>query len=61
MSLNQKFILTTDSLTATLLSKSGFQKIQEINGKYLFMNNKKLVFDQNLDKAKIHYTSILCV
>lgn len=59
--MKQNFIRTTDGETAEQLVKLGFQKIDESNGIYVFLNCGKKQFEENLDKSKIQYTNILCV
>ena len=59
--MKQNFIRTTDSETAEQLIKLGFQKIDESNGIYVFLNCGKKQFEENLDKTKIQYTNMLCI
>lgn len=60
--MKQNFIRTTDSSTATTLLKLGFQKVDELNGIYTFLNTDKLQFSENdIDKTKIQYTNMLCI
>lgn len=56
------FIKTTDTSTASILFKLGFQKVDESNGIYTFLNTEKLQFsDDDIDKSKIQYTNILAI
>lgn len=59
--MKQNFIRTTDGKTAEQLVKLGFQKIDESNGIYVFLNCGKKQFEENLDKSKIQYTNMLCI
>lgn len=59
--MKQNFIRTTDKSTATVLSKNGFQKVDESNGIYTFLNTNKLQFSKDIDKSKIQYSNMLCV
>ena len=55
-----KFIRTTDVSTASLLSKAGYQQIQNSNGIYVFLNTDKMQFsNDDIDKAKIQYSNML--
>lgn len=55
----EKFIRTKDYNTSLLLLKLGFEKINESNGLYTFMNSSKLCFSNDVDTSKIQYTNIL--
>ena len=55
----QKFIQTQDVSTANLLSKAGYQQIQNSNGIYVFLNTDKIQFSNDVDKKKIQYTNML--
>lgn len=55
------FIITTDDVTAHLMIKAGFQKVQESNGIYTFINSDKIQFSNDIDKTKIKYSNILCI
>lgn len=59
--MKQNFIRTKDSATATLLANLGFQKVDETNGVYTFLNCDKLQFSEDIDKTKIQYTNMLCI
>ena len=59
--MKQNFIRTTDASTATTLLRLGFQKVDESNGIYVFLNCGKKQFEENLDKSKIQYTNMLCI
>lgn len=60
--MKQNFIRTTDSSTSATLLKLGFQKVDESNGVYTFLNTEKLQFsDDDIDKSKIQYTNMLCI
>lgn len=59
--MKQNFIRTTDASTATTLLRLGFQKVDESNGIYVFLNCSKKQFEENLDKSKIQYTNMLCI
>ena len=53
------FIRTTDKPTALLLEKLGFQKVDNSNQIYTFLNTAKLQFSNDIDKKKIQYSNIL--
>lgn len=59
--MKNNFIRTTDEDTAMQLSKFGFQKINDSSGEYIFINNRKLQFSDEIDISKITYTNILCI
>ena len=59
--MKQNFITTKDAPTATLLLKQGYQKVQDSNGIYVFLNTDKINFSENIDKSKIQYSNMLCV
>lgn len=60
--MKQNFIRTTDASTSATLLKLGFQKVDESNGIYIFLNTDKLQFsDDDIDKTKIQYTNMLCI
>ena len=54
--MKQNFIRTSDSETASKMTNLGFQKIDEQNGIYTFLNTDKLMFS---DKSKIQYSNML--
>lgn len=58
---NKHFIQTQDEKTAHTLENLGFRKVSENNSIYVFMNSDKLMFSNDIDKAKIRYTDILCI
>ena len=57
--MKKKFITTQDILTATLLSKQGYQQVQNSNGIYVFLNTDTLRFSENIDINKLKYTNML--
>lgn len=59
--MKQNFIRTTDASTATTLLRLGFQKVDESNGIYTFLNCNKFQFSEDIDKTKIQYTNMLCI
>ncbi len=60
--MKQNFIRTTDASTSTALLRLGFQKVDERNGIYTFLNTDKLQFSENdIDKSKIQYTNMLYI
>lgn len=59
--MKQNFIRTTDASTSITLLKLGFQKVDESNGIYTFLNTDKLQFSEGVDKSKIQYTNMLCI
>lgn len=59
--MKQKFIRTSDLSTSKSLMKLGFQKVNEQNGVYTFLNCSNLKFSDEIDKSKIHYSNILCI
>ena len=59
--MKQNFIITKDAPTATLLLEQGYQKVQDSNGIYVFLNTDKINFSENIDKSKIQYSNMLCV
>lgn len=60
--MKQNFIRTTDASTSATLLKLGFQKVDESNGIYTFLNTDKLQFSEDdIDKSKIQYTNMLCI
>ncbi len=59
--MKDNFIRTTDASTATTLLELGFQKVDESNGIYTFLNTDKLKFSDGIDKSKIQYTNMLCI
>ena len=59
--MKQNFIITKDAPTATLLLEQGYQKVQDSNGIYVFLNTDKLQFSDDIDKSKIQYSNMLCI
>lgn len=59
--MKQNFIRTTDKSTSTALLRLGFQKVDERNGIYTFLDTDKLQFSEDIDKSKIQYTNILYI
>ena len=57
--MKQKFITTQDITTATLLSKQGYQQVQNSNGIYVFLNTDKFRFSNDIDITKIQYSNML--
>lgn len=57
--MNQNFIRTTDSPTATTLSKLGYKKVQDTDGIYVFLNTNTLKFSDDIDRTKIQYSNML--
>ena len=57
--MKQNFIITKDAPTATLLLKQGYQKVQDFNGIYVFLNTDKLQFSNEIDITKLKYTNML--
>lgn len=55
------FLQTSDEETAEILRKEGLEELEK-NGKFfVFVNNKKIKFSNNVDKTKVLYTNKLCV
>lgn len=59
--MKENFIKTQDLSTSIILSKLGFQKVDEQNGVYTFLNTDKIHFSNEVDKSKIQYTNMLYV
>ena len=57
--MKQNFITTKDAPTATLLLEQGYQKVQDSNGIYVFLNTDTLRFSNDIDITKIQYSNIL--
>lgn len=57
--MKKKFITTQDIHTATLLSKQGYQQVQNSNGIYVFLNAEKFRFSNDIDITKIQYSNML--
>ena len=59
--MDKKFIRTSDMETASLLLKLGFQKIDENNGIYTFLNDGKLLFEKGMDIKNVQFSNVLCI
>lgn len=59
--MKENFIKTQDLSTSIILSKLGFQKVDEQNGVYTFLNTDKIHFSNEVDRSKIQYTNMLYV
>ena len=59
--MKENFIKTQDLSTSIILSKLGFQKIDEQNGVYTFLNTDKIHFSNEVDRSKIQYTNMLYI
>ena len=57
--MKRNFIITKDAPTATLLLEQGYQKVQDSNGIYVFLNTDKLQFSNELDITTLKYTNML--
>nr|DAI04357.1 MAG TPA: hypothetical protein [Caudoviricetes sp.] len=57
--MKQKFITTQDTHTATLLFQQGYQRVQNSNGIYVFLNTDKFQFSNDIDITKIQYSNTL--
>ena len=57
--MNENFIKTFDKTTSEKLLSLGFQKVEESNGIYTFLNNKTLLFSNGVDESKILYSNVL--
>lgn len=57
--MKQKFITTQDTHTAILLFQQGYQRVQNSNGIYVFLNTDTLRFSENIDINKLKYTNML--
>ena len=57
--MKEKFLKVSDLSTVKKLLSLGFQKIDEGNGIYTFLNTDKLQFSKDIDKSKIKYSNIL--
>lgn len=57
---NDKFILTTDELTAKTFMAAGFKLLSQSGGGYIFINQSPKTFNfEQLDRKKFVYTSRL--
>ena len=59
--MKENFIKTQDLSTSIILSKLGFQKVDEQNGIYTFLNTDKIHFSNEVDKSKIQYSNMLYI
>ena len=59
--MTENFIKTQDLSTSIILSKLGFQKVDEQNGVYTFLNTDKIHFSNEVDRSKIQYTNMLYI
>lgn len=59
--MTQNFIRTSDSGTAKKLASLGFQKVDEQNGIFTFLNSATLQFSNDIDKTKIQYSNVLSI
>ena len=57
--MKQNFIRTNDKETAEKLLALGFQKIDEQNGFFVFLNCSNLKFSEEDKNLKFQYTNIL--
>ena len=57
--MNEHFIKTIDKTPSEKLLSLGFQKVDESNGIYTFLNNKTLLFSNGVDESKILYSNVL--
>lgn len=57
--MRENFIKTFDKTTSEKLLSLGFQKVDESNGIYTFLNNKTLLFSNGVDESKILYSNVL--
>lgn len=57
--MRENFIKTFDKTTSEKLLSLGFQKVDESNGIYTFLNNKTLLFSNDVDESKISYSNML--
>lgn len=58
MNKNKKFISTSDLETYKMLKGLGFQEVENSNGRWTFINDRKIVFSDN-DVKNVNYTNIL--
>ncbi len=59
MDKKRNFVATTSKETADELKRCGFRIVQEGNGKWLFLNDTMLNFDENENSKKVVYTDIM--
>jgi len=55
------FIRTTDKKIFEILKKQGFQLVDDNNGFFTFLNDRPLMFSDEADVSKVHYTNTLCI
>lgn len=60
MNKRKNFITTTSEETANELKKCGLKLVQEGGGKWMFLNDNTINFDENNSK-KVVYTDILTI
>lgn len=53
------FIRTSDQDVFETLKKQGFQLIDDNNGFFTFLNDRPLMFSDEADVLKVHYTNNL--
>lgn len=59
--MDKKFIKTSSMETVAILSKLGFQQIDEHNGVYTFLNDGKLLFENGMDIKNVQFSNVLCI
>lgn len=59
--MDKKFIKTSSMETVAILSKLGFQQIDEHNGVYTFLNDEKLLFENGMDIKNVQFSNVLCI
>ena len=59
MNKGKNFVTTTSKETADELKKLGFKVVQEGGGKWTFMNDTTLKFDDTINSKKVVYTDML--
>lgn len=61
MNNKKAFIVTTSKETADLLKKEGFQAVQECDGKWTFLNDVNLLFDNKNHSKEVVYTDKMTI
>lgn len=61
MNNRKNFITTTSKETADELKKCGFKVVQEGGGKWMFLNDSTLNFENKENSKKVVYTDILSI
>ena len=57
---NDKFILTTDELTAKSFIAAGFKLLSQSGGRYIFINQPPKTFNfEQVDSTRFAYTNVL--